>query len=414
MAKTTQSAGTTGKEPIRFAHPFFTDTPVAEREMVPGVGIRLTDFVKANLEPIPEPIRNPPVMELQEVIGSDGVAGITTARSIVFHATGDTGELAGNSQQMVADAMTSDYDITHPENSPAFFYHLGDVDYYDNTPKGYHAQFYEPYKKYPGKIIAVPGNHDGELYKWGKDTPDMSTGQTKTLEAFMANFCQPTTGVPSAAGTIYREMVSQPGVYFWLQCPFVDIIGLYSNMAENPGYITAPAEGNPGNTAMQTDWLAQTLTQIATSRQAGARKALVVAVHHPPFSTGVHSSSTEMLAEIDICCNQAGVIPDAFLTAHSHNYQRYTRYINFGGKNMQIPFFVCGCGGRKIQPVIQATGERTDDHSYDKSISAYGYLKLTVNSQNINIQFIEVTQGGAKQIFDNVTIELATNQIVGN
>jgi hypothetical protein len=412
MAKNQQQANSSGNQAFRFAHPFFTDVPINDRVTVSGVGKRMTDFVQTRLEPIPEPIRAKSILTLDEVIGTDGVNEIANkAKQIVFHATGDTGELAGNSQQMVADAMTSDYDISHPEISPAFFFHLGDVDYYDNTDKGYHAQFYEPYKKYPGKIIAIPGNHDGELFKWDKT----STGQTKTLEAFMENFCQAKTGVPPAAGTIYREMVSQPGVYFLLQCPFVDIVGLYSNMAENPGYIVAPAENNSSNTHMQTDWLTATLTDIAQNRtQSGERKALIIAVHHPPFSVGAHSSSTDMLNDIDTCCKAAGIMPDAFLTAHSHNMQRYTRYLNFNGKNMQIPFFVSGCGGRKIQPVVQATGDRTGDHSYDKSVSAYGYLKVTVDSKTLNIQFIEVLAEDEKQVFDNVTVDLATNTMVGN
>ncbi|MBV8391415.1 MAG: metallophosphoesterase [Mucilaginibacter sp.] len=412
MAKSTKPANTAGNQAFRFAHPFFTDVPISKRKKIAGVGTRMTDFIQTQLQPIPDPIRPKSVMTLEEVIGSSGVTEIVDqAKQIVFHATGDTGELAGNSQQMVADAMTSDYDISNPATSPAFFYHLGDVDYYDNTDQGYHAQFYEPYKKYPGKIIAIPGNHDGELFNWA----NKSTGQTKTLEAFMRNFCQPTAGVPPAAGTIYRQMVSQPGVYFLLQCPFVDIVGLYSNMAENPGYIVAPSESDPNNTHTQTDWLTATLTGIAQNRtQTGERKALIIAVHHPPFSVGAHSSSTEMLGDIDTCCNAAGIMPDAFLTAHSHNMQRYTRYITFNGKSMQIPFFVCGCGGRKIQPVIQATGARSGDHSYDKSVSAYGYLKVTADSKTLNIQFIEVLAEDEKQVFDNVTIDLATNTLTGN
>jgi hypothetical protein len=399
MAKKSNSPA----ELSRFAHPFFTDVPIKERKEIKGL-TRMTDFVKTKLLPIPDPIRNPPVMGLDEVIGSTGVAEIKNAGAIIMHFTGDTGELAGNSQQMVADAMTADYDISHPEKSPAFFFHLGDVDYYDNTDKGYHAQFYEPYKKYPGKILAIPGNHDGELFKWDKT----STGQKKTLEAFMENFCQAKAGVPPAAGTIYREMASQPGVYFLLQCPFVDIIGLYSNMAENPGFISGPDIGNK-----QKEWLTKTLKSINADRKKGNKKALIIAVHHPPLSVGAHSSSTEMLADIDDSCNLAGIMPDALFAAHSHNMQRYTRYLNFGGKNIQIPFFVCGCGGRMIQPVVQANGARTGDHTYDKSVSAYGYLKVIANAKTLNIQFIEI-KSGEKQIFDNVIVDLATNQIVGN
>ncbi|MGZ3821521.1 MAG: metallophosphoesterase family protein [Mucilaginibacter sp.] len=389
-------------EVLRFAHPFYTETPAAERAAVPGIGTRLTDYIKIKLLPIPAPQRDP-TMALSAVIGDAGATALANAGAIIFHATGDTGELAGNSQQLVADAMTSDYDIAHPETSPAFFYHLGDVNYYDNTDKGYHAQFYEPYIKYPGKIIGIPGNHDGEIFKFD----GTSTGQSKTLQAFMANFCQPVAGVPPAAGTIYREMVSQPGVYWLLQCPFVDIIGLYSNMAENPGFISAKSIGT-----RQKSWLTKTLKTISKNRKNGTRNALIIAVHHPPFSQGSHSSSTQMLADIDHSCTQAGIMPDAVLAGHSHNMQRYTRYLTFGGRNMQIPFVVCGCGGRQIQPVVPATGARTGDHSYDTAVSSYGYLKVTVTAQTLAITFIEVAATGQKQVFETVTVDLATNSIV--
>ena len=73
------------------------------------------------------------------------------SKSISFHAVGDTGHESGLMQEFVSEAMAQDYDINHPEKSPAFFLHLGDVNYYDNTDQGYQAQFYIPYKKYPGK-----------------------------------------------------------------------------------------------------------------------------------------------------------------------------------------------------------------------------------------------------------------------
>jgi hypothetical protein len=37
---------------------------------------------------------------------------------------------------------------------------------------------------------------------------------------------------------IFRETMTQPGVYWLLQAPFVNIIGLYSNIAEGPGNLT--------------------------------------------------------------------------------------------------------------------------------------------------------------------------------
>ena len=56
------------------------------------------------------------------------------------------------------------------------------VIYGPGKDNAYRGEFYEPYVHYPGKIIAIPGNHDGEVFP--KTDP-------KTLEAFQANFCAP-------------------------------------------------------------------------------------------------------------------------------------------------------------------------------------------------------------------------------
>lgn len=384
----------------RFAHPFYTDTKPKDRKEVPGAGKRMTDYVATKLEKIPEPLREP-TMTLEEIIGKDGVTGIQQFKSISFHAVGDTGEPKGDSQQMVADAMSEDYNASHPHSSPAFFLHLGDVNYYENNDKGYHAQFYEPYKKYPGKIIAIPGNHDGELFKYDGS----SVGQKKSLAAFMQNFCLPKPSVPPAAGSIYRQMVSQPGVYWVLNAPFVDVIGLYSNIAEGPGYISGKAIGTK-----QKDWFTKTLTQIKKARVNGGRKALIIAVHHPPFSNGGHDASTDMLKDIDDSCHTAGIMPDALLAGHAHSYQRYTRNINFGGKDLQIPFVVCGCGGRTAQSVKKADGSTNGDHTYDASFRGYGYLSVMVSESNLTIEFLNVVSD-KKSSYDKVQVNLHTNSI---
>lgn len=389
----------------RFAHPFFTTTPVEDRATVPGVGKRMTDHVEDTLLPIPTPIRNPPTMSLDDIIGPQNAQDVANSGSMIFHAVGDTGHTGGSSEDMqeyVADAMTNDYDIAHPAESPSFFLHLGDVNYYDNTDSGYHEQFYVPYKTYPGKIIAIPGNHDGELFKYdGK-----STGQKETLEAFQRNFVQPAPSVPPAAGTIYRQMVSQPGVYWLLNTPFADIVGLYSNMAENPGFLSAPKIGTK-----QTDWLSKTLTQIATARKKGTQKALFLAVHHPPFSGGTHSSSTEMLAQIDEICLKSGIMPDVVLAAHAHDYQAYTRFVTFHSKQMEIPFLVVGSGGRGLGTSVPKPFPRTGDHSLDKSLKGYGYLKVKVDSASVVLTFYQVAQGGKVSQFDQIKLDLATSKV---
>ena len=382
----------------RFAHPYYISNTPADTI---SNNQNLLAYIQTKLLPFPDPQREP-TMQLAEIIGQQGVDEIISNGSISFHTVGDTGHENGLMQELVATAMTQDYDISNPGKSPAFFLHLGDVIYYDNTDKGYQAQFYVPYKKYPGKIIAIPGNHDGEIFKYD-GTP---TGQKTSLAAFWRNFCQPVSGVPPDAGTILREMISQPGAYWYLNSPFIDIVGLYSNIAEGPGFISVPTLGG----IKQTEWLTKTLLLIQEKRKQGNRKALIIVVHHPPFSNGGHSSSVEMLADIDKCCTQAGLLPDAVIAAHAHNYQRFTRYASSNGKNVQTPYFVVGTGGRGIVNVPQAKGERIGDHSFESSLIGYGYLTVTVTTQNLTLFFTQVDANGLKSAFDKkIVVNLSSS-----
>jgi hypothetical protein len=55
----------------------------------------------------------------------------------------------------------------------------------------------------------------------------------------------------------------------------------------------------------------------------------------PPFSGGGgHTGSGQMLKDLDEAFNTAGIAPDAVLSGHAHNYQRFTRTVTVGGKKM--------------------------------------------------------------------------------
>ena len=385
------------KQPFRFAHPFFTTTPIAKRQPVPGVGKSLTDYVQGKLYPIPVPSR-PPSMTLADVIGAQGAQQIAGAPSIKFHSVGDTGKGMDTPQGDVANAMTTDFNISQPATCPAFFFHLGDVIYGPNKDQEYRPEFYEPYVHYPGKIIAIPGNHDGETFP--KTDP-------KSLAAFQANFCAKSQTVPPIAGTIYRETMDQPGVYWFLDAPYVQIVGLYSNAAENPGFISGQIPGQA-----QKTWLVQTLKAIAAQRKT-ARKALVMATHHPPFASGGHSPSTEMLADIDDACQQGGVMPDLYLSGHAHSYQRYTRQLTFNGRALEIPYIVAGTGGINDQAVPQATGQKTGDHTFVKSLQGYGYLLVEVSATTVTSTMFQVnTTTKAKTQFDVMKLDLGTSKVL--
>ncbi len=61
----------------------------------------------------------------------------------------------------------------------------------------------------------------------------------KSLDAFMANFCAATPMHTPDAGALSRTAIIQPAVYFTFEVPFVRILGLYSNVLEDPGVISA-------------------------------------------------------------------------------------------------------------------------------------------------------------------------------
>ena len=95
----------------------------------------------------------------------------------MFHTVGDTGGIDNAwPQQIVAYWMEKDA----AQQFPAFFYHLGDVVYYDGEHGSYYPQFYEPYFHYPAPIFAIPGNHDADVGR----PPNHAS-----LEPFMKNFC---------------------------------------------------------------------------------------------------------------------------------------------------------------------------------------------------------------------------------
>lgn len=335
---------------------------------------------------------------LADLIGATNAAAIEASGHLSFHSTGDTGRSADSPQGAVADAMADDFDINAPAKSPAFFFHLGDVIYGPQKDQSYRREFYEPYVHYPGKIIAIAGNHDGEVFP--KTDPT-------TLRAFRANFCATKQVVPKIAGTIFRETMTQPGVYWMLRAPFVDIIGLYSNVAENPGFICGRVPG-----MAQKKWLAARLKELATERKKGSRRALVMATHHPPFTSGGHSPSTDMLNDLDEVTKNAGVWPDMFLSGHAHSYQRYTRFVSAGDKTLEIPYLVAGTGGISAQAIKDADRGKTGDHTFEKSRKGFGYLTITASRDRLRAAFTGVDPDTQKaKEFDDVEVDLAKGKL---
>jgi hypothetical protein len=398
-----QKSNSAQDQPI-FAQPQPTPDPTGFKDPVTDQNFQGI----ANVEPVPQPRGNAvePVVTLEQAYGAAGAAvvkAIERSKQIVFHSVGDTGSVVGpETQSLVADKMVSDFDEANAADVPSFFFHLGDVVYYFGESTYYYDQFYEPYRNYPAPIFAIAGNHDGVVYP--KDP-------APTLDAFLRNFCSPTAAQSPDSGNLLRTTMIQPGVYFTLEAPFVRIMGLYSNVLEDPGVISGENGQNTVLDNRQIAYLTAALERVKTDKFKGA---VIIAVHHPPFTGGSeHGGSPMMLADIDSACTAAKVWPHAVFSGHAHNYQRYTRTVN----NLQIPYVVAGCGGHSPLSPMRATIRTPfviDDtltlESYDDT--DYGYLRVIVNAETMTIEFHPEMDGGTtKTPDDTVTVTLATHSV---
>jgi hypothetical protein len=374
---------------LRFAHPFFTNAPPEARMESTGGGKRMMDHIKGTLHAVP-PTKGDGRMALEGIIGQPGVDAVTKTKQITIHIGGDTGVPETDhetNQVIVAEEMAKDYDPDKPGLSPAFFLHLGDV-IYGSSQDAYLPQFYRPYMHYPGKIVAIPGNHDSE--------------SDAKFADFQKYFCRSDHVVPPIAGSIFRETMNQPGVYWWLDAPFVDIIGMYSNSAENPGFISGEKPG-----PHQKEWLIATLKNIRTSRERGPRKALFFATHHPPYSSGGHSGSQAMLEDIDDACEQADITPDVFFSGHAHSIQRYTRTTQLNGKKVTICYIVSGCAGHGGQKVAPPGKGAVGDSKYEFGYEGWGYTIAQVTEKTVLVTSYGVDpKATGKKRVDSVSIDL--------
>jgi hypothetical protein len=374
---------------------------------------------KNQVQPIPPPRTGAlPYLKLTDFIPQDLANAIDTAGEITFHCVGDTGAAKSGPHQSaavsiaeeagVADAMTADVQ-SGGVSGPAFFFHLGDVIYNFGEAQYYYDQFYEPYREYDRPIFAIPGNHDGMVFGQSSSAP-----QVPTLAAFLSNFCAASPDPSPDALTIARSVMTQPGVYFTLDAPFVSIIGLYSNVMDTGGGIISSQGGHFPLVNDQLDFLTAELERLKPERQAGER-AILIAVHHPPLSVDAKTGgSGGLMQDIDACCKAAGLWPDALLSGHAHLYQRFTRVVN----GRQVPYIVSGSGGFAATAPQQAAppaGTVVGDHTMEVApIIKFGYLTLITDAKTLTVTFKTAPRNGTVQQMDSVTLNLVTGKITGS
>ncbi len=263
-------------------------------------------------QPLPAALGEPPYhYDLTTAVDVD-----KGADSLTFHVVGDTGGVKVSDRQFnVAAAMKQD--LTLPAAQvPKFFYHLGDVVYFNGEQDQYFEQFYEPYDHYTPPIFAIPGNHDGDPLD--DDHP--------SLQGWIAYFMTEKPHVDPESKDAPRVTLSLPNVYWTLITPLATIVGMYTNVPEH-GSVDS----------VQQQWLTN---EFAT---AAKDKSLLVALHHPVYSFDTfHSGSPNMADVLQQAINDSKRIPNLVLTGHVHNYQRIHRIID---KGEPVPFLVAGNGG---------------------------------------------------------------------
>lgn len=197
---------------------------------------------------------------------------------------------------------------------------------------------------YKRPIVAIAGNHDG------KHSPHR---HKSAIDHFFSNFCATSRSKSADNGTDAREAMAQPYVYWRLSTPVAEFIALYSNIA-NGGILDDPSGPEPGP---QYRWLLEQLTEYRTgAAKHPQEKALVLAVHYPPYSGAANfpqrgdttlgptnaGNSRPLCQVMQRAFEESGQRPDIIVSAHAHMYQRLT-YRYAGG--WDLPLLIAGSGG---------------------------------------------------------------------
>jgi hypothetical protein len=200
-----------------------------------------------------------------------------------------------------------------------------------------------------------------------------------------------------------------PNVYWTFTTPLATIIGLFSNVSETEAELHQD----------QIDWFKGEL------KAADAGKALIVTIHHPPFSGDTeHSGSTVAEKVLFESFAATGKYPHLILSGHVHNYQRFTVQESVKSKTVEIPCVVAGAGGySKLGTLHKIKGKApmaplqlTDTlrlESYDDQY--FGFMRLEVTKDEIvGTYYSAPFQEGETpkpRVTDGFTVDLAARTV---
>jgi hypothetical protein len=330
-----------------------------------AVGHRNTSF-----QPLPRPLGLPPYHYSLTDNFPAIAANLDAAKKMVLHVSGDSGGVQdGEFQNNVAQQMIEQV-APGGASVPQFCYHVGDVVYFTGMNDDYYAQFYDPYAHYTPPILAIPGNHDGEV--------DDPTAQT-SLDGWVDYFMQPTPDVDPISKDAPRVGLNLPNPYWTLVTPFATFIGMYTNVPEG-GSIDS----------VQQQWVTNEFATAPTDR------ALILALHHPIFSFDVfHSGSSKMADVLENAIRDTGRVPNLVLSGHVHDYQRIEKTVAPSGAT---PFIVCGNGGyHNLHAIHSNPGDVAPDSGAVLKYGAdkvWGVMTLTIDKKTISGTTIEIDKSG--------------------
>jgi hypothetical protein len=140
-----------------------------------------------------------------------------------------------------------------------------------------------------------------------------------------------------------------------------------------------------------------------------------------------------MLVDIDTICKNVGVYPHAVISGHAHNYQRYTRKLQFNGRSYSVPFVICGDGGHNVDTLVKSSfGKQTAEPGDDIDVSYMdtgtivqstgltlnkhddhnsGFLRVQATATSLTITFNPVPKSGTAINPDTVTVNLAAHTL---
>ena len=410
--------------------------------------------VWTDITQVKHPPANQPPLEFSTVDPQENQR-ILSSGKMSFAMVGCSGDPNdGANTQAVAAAILADPDLS-------FFYHLGDIIYtisgsdaegggpvkkYSHTL--WDNQFFGPYAKFPKKIFAIAGNHDGKY-----------TEKIAALHDFFRFFCADKVEPPT--GPKKRRQMTQPYIYWSLDTPYAYFIGLYSNIA-NGGILDKPSDFTIANftDGPQYKWLVKELTAVAARNKTAGnqRKAVLLTVHYPPYSGAANFTvrgdqskggpatkgkkraqpnnyNVPYLAQaLQEAFKDSNQRPDVIFSAHAHLFERLD--YKFADKTV-MPCLIAGCGGHSpLEELFKACdgtkpkkkdmpatpfpavtpwkyqfpkGDKAEVKYYDDAHrgGSFGYLKVTIDAKarTLTCQFMGLRDGKAESV-DSQTISI--------